>query len=255
MENTTIQWADHTYNAWVGCTKVSAGCDNCYAERISRRLGLADWGARAPRTPVSPTGVGPRRWNRKNAAGQTRESVFTASMSDVFDMEVPAAWRIRLFRLIRETPHLDWLVLTKRPYVARFLAEQGGSEQWPYPDNVSFGISAESQSELVARWPLVADFPTMRFLSLEPLLGEIDLGWIERHSGHKPDWVIVGGESGPNARNMALAWARRIRDWCDESGVPFFMKQVAGARPEDGDIPADLFVRQYPRFKGKKTDA
>jgi protein gp37 len=166
-----------------------------------------------------------------------RRRVFCASLADVFDNQVPPEWRADLWLLIRETPELDWQLLTKRPQnIARMLPSDW-SDGYP---NVWFGATTENQEEFDRRWPILARIPAIvRFVSYEPAIGLLTL---TPSNGHLPDWVICGGESGSHSRMMEPAWARSMRDQCRDLGVPFFMKQMTGKAP----IPSDLMVRQFP---------
>jgi protein gp37 len=189
-----------------------------------------------------------------------RRKVFCCSLADVFDNQVPLEWRADLWDLIAATPHLDWLLLTKRPQnMAKMLPDL--APWWPW-SNVWLGTTAENQIEADRRIPhLLATPAAVRFLSCEPLLGPLHLDkiaapkiapddahgwsaiWTGNHIGRPViDWVIAGGESGPRARDMDPAWARSLRDQCKAAGVPFFMKQMARKAP----IPEDLMVREFP---------
>src|SRR3546814_4489006 len=129
-ENSKIEWTDHTFNPWTGCTKVSPACDHCYAEGWSKRSGLVEWGHGKPRRLTSDANWRkPLKWNDEAARKGVRYRVFCASLADVFDAEVDDAWRDELFALIAMTPHLDWLLLTKRPQVARRYFDERRSEE------------------------------------------------------------------------------------------------------------------------------
>jgi len=266
-EQTGIAWCDHTFNPWIGCTKVSAACDFCYAEALmDHRPHRVQWGGERSRTGAS-NWQQPRRWNRKARADGVRRKVFCASLADVFDNHVPQEWRDDLWALIAACPHLDWLLLTKRPQnIAKMLPTQPGFEmmagEWPWP-NVWLGTTAENQEEANRRVPkLLGTSAAVRFISAEPLLGPIDLrnlviprrygsGLLDaltldfktHHQdviagppkGHGPlDWVIAGGESGKHARPFDVGWARSLRDQCNAVGAAFFMKQL-GDNPVGGD--------------------
>ena len=251
-ENTKIEWCDHTFNPWIGCAKVSPGCDHCYAESStpSRVLGV-NWGPGAPRRRTGKSNWNkPLAWNRNHdkfyAEHGRRQRVFCASLADVFDNEVDPRWRRDLFDLVELTPNLDWLLLTKRiGNVVRMLP----SHDWASRPNVWLGATIVNQEEADRDIPkLLATPARVRFLSMEPLLGPVDLTRIDI-GGHSevypmtgttdcedddgnpmPDvpalnWVIVGGESGPDGRPMHPAWARSLRDQCDAAGVPFLFKQ------------------------------
>lgn len=259
-ENTKIEWAHHTFNPWIGCTKVGPGCDHCYAEAdFDKRRHVVQWGAGQPRKhTASSTWHLPVKWNAEAERLGVRYRVFCASLGDVFDNEVRPAWRSELFQLIKETPNLDWLLLTKRIGNAKTMmadalhlnpAALSDGRIWPLP-NVWIGATITSQSEADRDIPKLLAVPAaVRFLSMEPLLGPVDLTDIcntrgEEHEDHFSalfdpdddvdedgnsfpyiDWVIVGGESGPKARPMHPQWARDLRDQCAEAGVPFLFKQ------------------------------
>ena len=248
-ENTKIEWADHTFNPWVGCQKVGPGCDNCYAEGWAKRSGLVQWGPGAERrVTTDATWAKPRKWNAQAEASGTRARVFCASLADVFDNAVPPFFRKLLWSLIKDTPHLDWLLLTKRPgNIADMLPPDWGPVGWP---NVWLGCTVVNQAEADRDIPKLLAVPArVHFLSMEPLLGLVDItAWL--HDSHcttfpgtcicgEPreehiDWVIVGGESGPKARPMHPDWARSIRDQCQAAGVPFFFKQWGEWHNGDG---------------------
>lgn len=231
-ENTKIEWCDATFNPWVGCQKVSPGCDHCYAEGWAKRSGQVNWGAHGIRKRTSETNWRkPLQW-AKAAIGRPR--VFCASLADVFDNKAPAGARADLFALIRSTPQLDWLLLTKRPQnIVKMLPEDWGAG---YP-NVWLGTTCEDQKHYDMRWPVLAAVPAaVRFISYEPAIGPLSMVW------GKPDWIICGGESGPGARYMEPAWAETVRDQCAASGISFFMKQMTGKKP----VPEHLMVRQWP---------
>lgn len=267
-ENTSIEWADHSFNAWIGCAKVSPGCKNCYAEQImDKRWGKVQWGpgGTRERTSMGYWG-GPLKWSRQAAAMGIRQKVFCNSLADVFeDREDLVPWRRDLFRIIAQTPSLDWLILTKRPENIKRLWPEGfpppGEEAWP---NVWLGTSVEDQEFAEKRIPELLAVPArVRFLSCEPLLGPVDLEPFMVHGRDVTDegfslldglhWVIAGGESGQGARPMSLAWVRELRDQCAEVGISFFMKQLgsvatAGHGKGGGlvEIPEDLRVREFP---------
>lgn len=228
MTNSHIQWTDHTFNPWRGCTKCSPGCANCYAENdIGVRFGKIKWGPTEPRVRTSAAWNDPVRWNRQALKAGTRQRVFCASLADVFEDNVQVApWRDELHALIEQTPWLDWLLLTKRPEVAHCYY-QGR----PVPDNVWMGVTAENQGMADKRIPVLENIPArVRFLSCEPLLSSVDLsGALSRGC---INWVIVGGESTvmnvQTQRPMELGWARSIRDQCAIYNTAFFFKQVGG---------------------------
>ena len=221
--NTKIEWADHTFNPWEGCTQVSPGCDHCYAEARNARFagGVAvNWGPGAPRRRTSESNwQQPRKWDREAKAKGIRYRVFCASLADVFDNAVDQIWRDDLFALIADTPNLDWLLLTKRiGNVGNMLPVPFDFDKH-YP-NVWLGATIVNQEEADRDIPKLLAVPAAkRFLSMEPLLGPVDL------THPAIDWIIVGGESGPNARPMHPKWVRSLRDQCVAAGVPFLFKQ------------------------------
>lgn len=221
-ENTKIEWADHTFNPWTGCTKVSPGCDHCYAEGWAKRSGTVQWGPAAGRRRTTEANWRlPLKWNAQAEREGRRQRVFCASLADVFDNEVPDIWRADLFDLIEATPRLDWLLLTKRignvrPMLTRILRPD------TLPVNVWLGATIVNREEMLRDGPkLKAVQARVRFWSVEPMLG--DLGEIPREL--MPDWVIAGGESGHHARPMHPEWARDLRDQCAAAGVPYHFKQ------------------------------
>ena len=235
-ENSGIEWTDHTFNPWMGCTKVSPACDNCYAERDTGRFKQVEWGPHAPRKRTSPANwKKPLAWNRKAdqffAEHGRRQRVFCASLADVFDnhRSIGIDWRQDLFELIEATPNLDWLLLTKRPQnIKKMLPERYGLTPWGDGwSNVWLGTTAENQEEWNRRWYHLARVPArIRFFSFEPLLAPIEMiGSGQLH------WVVCGGESGPNARPMHPDWARSLRDQCADAGVPFMFKQWGEFHP------------------------
>ena len=294
-EHSKIEWCDHTFNPWEGCQKVGPGCDNCYAEARDKRFtGGTHWGPGAPRRRTSPANwAKPLKWNREAAITGTRPRVFCASLADVFDNAVDPQWRADLFELILKTPNLDWLLLTKRPgNIAKMLPLDWG-KGWP---NVWLGCTVVNQDEAERDVPkLLAVNAAVRFLSVEPMLGPVDLTnlditsdgdidalnptlWhdeVERWRDTEPewkesmmdfydlyemptsgqmhaaiDWVICGGESGPNARPMHPDWARALRDQCQAAGVPFLFKQWGEWGPGSYNMATGQSVfRAFPNFQ------
>ncbi len=249
-----IEWTDHTFNPWWGCTKVSPACDHCYAEAWARRLGQDIWGAGAPRRTLSDAyWQQPLRWDSAAEKAGRRERVFCASMADVFEWKKGLSEvRQRLWRLIEATPHLDWLLLTKRPHLVRRLAPW--DNDWPH--NVWLGTTIETQRLADKRLPHLADCAArVRFLSCEPLLEGIDLShWLERKAVH---WVIAGGESGPGARPSDPLWFYALRDGCIAHRTPFHFKQWGdwaplGSLPEPRDVLWETCSTPMARF-GKKA--
>jgi protein gp37 len=249
-ENSAIEWTDHTFNPWIGCTKVGPGCEHCYAEILATTRLAVEWGPGAPRRhTAASTWQQPRRWDRKAAAAGVRQRVFCASLADVFDNEVTADWRAELFALIRETPNLDWLLVTKRIGNAAKMAEVAGG----WPSNVWLGATIVNQAEADRDVPKLRaiEGPRFRFLSMEPLLEQVAFDPCDLSS---LDWVIVGGESGPGARPMHPDWARSLRDQCAVAFVPFLFKQWGEWAPVcaiDESIVTDeqLYRPRLPRHR------
>lgn len=278
-EITKIAWTDHTFNPWLGCTKVSAGCANCYAETLmDKRYGRVKWGKGNPRVRTSKSNWNlPLRWDRAAKAEGVRRRVFCASLADVFDADVPWGWRNDMFVLIQKTPNLDWQLLTKRPENVVPMVTQIG-DHWlgnAWLPNVWIGTSVEDQANADLRiLSLIAIPGRVRFLSVEPLLGPVNLvPWLPPQlvcpswpvdSRYPLNWVIVGGESGPGARPCNVGWIRSVVRQCRGAGVPCFVKQLGSNvedysgecnlreihHPKGGDPsewPEGLRVREFPR--------
>lgn len=231
MENTKIEWADNTFNPWIGCTQISPACDHCYAQvHQDQRFGRVKWGAGQPRSRTSAVSwKKPRAWNRQAMAKGTRPFVFCASLADVFDNEVDPAWRADLFDLIEQTPQLVWLLLTKR--IGNVLKMVDA-----LPPNVALGATMANQAEYDRDAPKLQNAayrlkPLFTFGSFEPLLGPIELDIL-----NTPDWVIVGGESGRRARPMDLDWARSLRDQSREFKRVFNFKQTGATVGHGSDL-------------------
>lgn len=240
---TGIAWCDSTFNPWIGCTKVGPGCDNCYAETLmDHRMHRVQWGPGNPRSLTSESNRAlPLKWERDHAKFEAehgrRRRVFCSSLSDVFDNEVPAEWRTELFALIDSTPHLDWLLLTKRVGNVQAMIERVGMTR--LPPNVWIGATVVNQPEYDREiGKLLRLRAAVHFLSMEPMLGPIDMRMggasMPDHSAHRPlaplSWCIVGGESGHHARPFDVSWARSIVAQCKDAGVPVLVKQL-GAKP------------------------
>ena len=342
MKDTGIEWADSTWNPWRGCTKVSAGCANCYAETLSKRNPglLGQWGKGKPRV-LAKNWNDPVKWNRNaaedlrcvvcgatrfndavNADGYCAQCELEAyphrprvfpSLCDWLDEEVPLAWLVRFLRLIHDTPNINWLLLTKRPsqWYNRLFSALLEAESITHPNlaecdpettvgvmlndwlagrppsNVWIGASVEDQGNADRRILELLKIPArLRFLSLEPLLGPVDLKLMGRsfgfpkhitkegHAVGMPQgihWAIVGGESGPGARPCDIGWIRDIVRQCAAAKVPCFVKQL-GVKPfavrnnaftdhgfadkimhpkggDPAEWPEDLRVRQMPEVK------
>lgn len=318
MENTKIEWCDHSWSPWRGCTKVSPGCANCYAETLSHRnpAVLGQWGTGKPRVKAKNWNE-PRKWNRAEAGKMVSHAEFVVgrkltvfpSLCDWLDDEVPIEWLAEFLQLVHATPDLTWLLLTKRPEnwadrveeaMLNLSTKCGGSDPkrmstdaystlWSWvrqgdaPANVWLGTSVEDQQRADERIPALLRIPARgRFLSLEPLLGDVDvsfglpvydikMGRDLVRDGVDIDWLIIGGESGNGSRPCSVEWIRSLVRQGQAAGVPTFVKQL-GARPvedihdarghylgfqrldgithpkggDPAEWPDDLRVRQFP---------
>ena len=237
-ENSNIEWTDHTFNPWIGCQHVSPGCDHCYAETMmDHRYHKVEWGPHGKRVRTSEANWRkPLKWNEQAKATGARAKVFCASLADWLDNKVSREWRRDLADVIRATPHLDWLLLTKRIENYNRLAPWVGT-----PMNVWLGVTCESQHYYDRRWPILNEIGAVaRFISYEPALGPLSL--MSHCLLGCPDWIICGGESGAGARYMKPEWATDLLAECQKLDVAFFMKQMTGKQL----IPPHLFVRQFP---------
>lgn len=235
-ETTAISWADKTFNPWYGCTEVSPGCDNCYARTLmDERMHKVKWGAGNARVRTTPAYWNrARQWAREARETGIRPRVFP-SLCDPLDAEVDPLWKIDFEVLRDETDDaLDWLLLTKRPnLLGKTLAHE--SDWW--------GTSIESAAQL---WRLDAlrqgaQRAAVRFLSLEPLIGPLNLPTLDGI-----DWVIVGGESGPHRRPMELEWALDIALACWQADVPFWFKQISHLKPGQGEAALGQIYHELP---------
>ena len=269
MGKTTIEWTDYSFNPWVGCTKVSAACDHCYAESWAKRAGSPELWQGERRRTTAANWRNPLKWNRQAADDGIRRRVFCASLADVFDNQVPLEWQSDLWALVEHTPNLDWLLLTKRPQnIVKLLP---GYWLDNMPENVWLGTTCENQEEAERRIPHLLAVPArVLFLSCEPLLGKLDLWQIpgaiyssvtnrcvttpgiepwECAEVYSPlGWAIGGGESGPKARDTDPDLFRDLRDQCRTYGIAYFHKQMAHKAP----IPDDLMVREMPDTSGSE---
>lgn len=243
-KETAIEWTHHTFNPWWGCVRVSAACDHCYAETWAKRLGEVVWGPKSDRRFFGDAHwKEPLKWNAEAAAQGIRKRVFCASMADVFENRpdlVPH--RQRLLDLIDQTPHLDWLLLTKRIHLVKKQLPKG----YKFPSNVWLGTTVENQAEANKRIRHLLEFstPAVRFLSCEPLLGPLDLEafLVKNENGIRVDWVIAGGESGPGARPMEPQWPEDLRKQCSAAKVAFHFKQWGHWAPVE--LAADSITKK-----------
>jgi protein gp37 len=251
-ENTKIEWATHTFNPWIGCSKVSRACDFCYAEELmDTRYGRVEWGGDRVRTAAS-TWMQPFKWNRMAEAKGERATVFCLSLGDIWDKEVDPRWRHDLFAVIARTPWLTWLLLSKRIGNAEKMCDPMAGIPC-LPSNAALGATMVNQEEWDRDSPKLFQATknlgaAFSFASVEPMLGPIKVG------DGIPDWVIVGGESGPGARPMHPDWARSLRDQCAAAGVPFLFKQWGEWLPKSSvDIYChgpDKNQREHPKSEG-----
>ncbi len=263
--NSKIEWTDHTFNPWWGCTKVSPACELCYAETWAKRTGHSLWGPRARRRFFGDKHwAEPISWNREAEEAGARKRVFCASMADVFeDRSELDEQRERLWRLIEATPALDWLLLTKRPENVREMVDW--DDGWPR--NVWLGSTVENQAVAVERIPaLLATPAAIHFVSCEPLLGPLNIEpWMGDPAGRRRaraagvsesiDWVIAGGESGGRARPTDPRWLRGLRQQCRARRVAFHFKQwgVWGPGPKRPQTVDDL-IRLGKATAGRVLD-
>ncbi len=254
MKDSKIGWTDHTHNEWVGCFKVSPGCTHCYAEDFMTKKPRwkNTWGPAATTTRQLTTQANrkkPHKWNKDAQKSGNRPRVFTQSLSDVFEDNWRLdMYRVGLFHTIISTPYLKWLVLTKRPENARHMSPSHWLEKWP--SHVRIGASVENQEWADKRIPELLKVPAKNFLSVEPMLNNIDLNIYHQLDGpnSKLDWLIIGGESGPKARPFDLYWAECLIFQCQERGIPVFMKQL-GSKPTLNGKPYPISDR-----KGENMD-
>ena len=258
MGSTSIEWTEKSWNPLRGCTRVSRGCENCYAERVASRFGgdgqsyagLTERGRWNGEIMLVESKLDePRKWKEGRL-------IFVNSMSDMFHEKVPVSYIERMIEVMRETPQHTYQILTKR---CGRLLKLSGLIDWP--DNVWMGVSVEDDRVLDRIARLQRTGAKVKFLSLEPLIGPIDLRK-NIDTGLDPlsgiDWVIVGGESGSQVRMMEASWAEDIVEVCDLAGVPVFVKQMGtewwrrygeGSSFKGDDFalfPPKLKVREYP---------
>lgn len=281
-ENSFISWTHHTFGPWWGCVEVSPACDSCYARTLANRWGFDVWGKDKPRRFFEENHWNdPRKWDAKAKKQGKRARVFCASMADVFeDRRDLDPWRLKLWKLIEETPNLDWMLLTKR---ADCIKQMLPATWIVNPrSNVWLGVTAENQRRAEERIPFLLRVPAVvHWISAEPLLGPIDFRpWLRRacdcgvpelegagqHSvacavfksnDIGVDWIIVGGESGAKARRMGPEWARDILKQCKEYGAAYHFKQKGrvlsgemGCKDREGKDPSEwqenLRVQEFP---------
>lgn len=252
-----ISWTDFTFNPFWGCVEVSPACDFCYAREFDHRLGGGHWGKDAPRRFFGDAHwAEPLKWNRRAEKDGERRRVFCGSMCDVMEERDDLhGERLRLYRLIEQTPNLDWLLLTKRPQnFRRFLPLSWMTTPRP---NVWLMTTVES-GEYWWRWRALSEIPAaIRGISYEPAIGPIRFTDNPATGGRVPDWLICGDESGRKARPSQLEWYERLRSECDRLSIAFHMKQLCvKGKPMDFPMfPEGLQVREYPKECKEKADA
>lgn len=265
-ENSKIEWTEHTANLWWGCSKVHAGCDNCYASNLSNRWGHKVWGDDNPRRLIKSVWAQIAKFQKEAMSKNEIHKVFVGSMMDIFEKPMPLVdhdgipfskmekyWNTGQLRdhffneVVPKCPNLIFLLLTKRPSnINKYIPES-----WKVnpPVNVMFGTSPVDQKTSKGLIVQLSKVNGKRFISVEPQLSAIDLMAKVGNDGKVlldlVDWVINGGESGSGKRPFDCDWARIIRDDCKKKRVPFFFKQIDKIQT----IPADLMIRQFPEFK------
>lgn len=246
---TIIAWTDHTWNPWMGCSKVSQGCKHCYAATLTKnRMGIDVFGHHDRQRTGKAVWARPRTWNNAAEAEGQPKRVFCSSLADIFeDHPGPNAWRPEVWDIIRQSPWLDFQLLTKRPEnVTKMLPDDWG-KGWP---NVWLGTSIED-NRVKERGPILTAVPAIvHFVSYEPAIGPLDELSLEGI-----EWMIVGGESGPGYRPMDLDWVRDMRRRCERDGVAFFFKQSAAYRTEMGIELDGEIVRNYPQAWDRESAA
>ena len=247
---TAISWCDHTFNPWIGCTKITDGknpsaCDHCYAASLAKRWGWVEWGAGKPRKRTSPANWRkPHLWNKTAKVKGKRARVFCASLADWADAEIDPIWVHQLFTgVIRQTPDLEWLLLSKRHARVLPLLEKHAQDL----PNIRVGFTVEDDRNAKIRLPYlreisVAGWPT--FVSYEPAVGAVEWEpWMDCI-----DWLIAGGESGAGYRKPDVEWFRDARDACRRHSVPFHFKQWGGM--QDGAFLDNREHYEFPASAG-----
>ena len=267
-ENSKIEWTHHTANLWWGCTKVHAGCDNCYALTFAKRVGNDVWGNDKPRRMIKDVWSKIRKFQKEAEKQNEVHRVFVGSMMDIFEKPMPLVdhggnpyseeesefWNTGQLRdkffneVVPNSPNLMFLLLTKRPSnINKYIPESWKENP---PKNVMFGTSPVSQETANKLIIQLSEVNGLRFLSVEPQLEKIDLmtkvnDETDRVLMDMVDWVIQGGESGHHRRPFDTDWGRLLRDDCKKKGVPFFFKQI----DKKLEIPQDLLIREFPTTK------
>ena len=259
-QNSKIEWTDHTANLWWGCTKVHAGCDNCYAEYLSDIRYKNDlWGKDKPRKAIKSVWGNLYKFNAVAHDKGENHRVFVGSMMDIFEKPMPVInskgelmtetthdLRLKFFDFVESSTNLTFLLLTKRPSnINKYIPEKWKTLP---PDNVWFGTSPVDQKTFNTLVPQLSKVNGNRFLSIEPQLGSIDFWHLPKtyEIMDKIGWIIQGGESGHNRRPFKNIWAYEVRRQCLILKIPYFFKQIDKVKP----IPEDLLIRELPDFVG-----
>lgn len=256
MKHSGIEWSHRQFNPWIGCVRISPACDHCYAADMAHRYHYATWGRDTARRPASEAyWRQPLVWDRTAQREGIRCRVFCASMGDIFEdrRDLDAA-RERVWSLILATPHLDWILLTKRPEgIGRLVPPSWAAGEWP--SNIWLGCTAEDQKRADERIPhLLRHASAVRFISCEPMRTSIDLSPY-LVGLRRIDWVIGGGESGLLARPSPVAWMRSLREQCLAAGIPFFFKQWGNhAQNQNGDTLVRLKTKKERVLDGITWD-
>lgn len=258
-ESSAISWCDSTWNPWVGCTKVGPACDFCYAEKWAERAGREGlWAGKRERTK---TWNDPLKWQRHAdfffQIHKRRQRIFTCSLADFLDNEVPSMWRVDAWARIRDCDRLEWYIVSKRvPNFLKMLPSDWCEEKYRHVVLIATVVTqAEYDRDRERLAKIKALYPWLRVgLSMEPLIERVDMG-----TPWPCDWVIVGGESGlATARECRPEWCIEILDWCEANGVAFHFKQIGhnhagwpGKIAGKGDYPAEwpkrLRVQEFPK--------
>lgn len=250
--NTGITWCDATINLWWGCTKVHTGCDNCYAEKLSKRFGNNIWGNYNARKEITSVWRELNKIQKEAQKNQQIKRVFIGSMMDIFEKTMPLTsvngsayntgfLRDRLFSLISigRYPNIQFLLLTKRPSnINKYIPENWKTDP---PENVMFGTSVSNQHTAKTLIPQLLQVNGKRFLSVEPQINEIVF---DKSLLIGINWIIQGGESGSHKRPFKLDWAIKMRNQCAEANILYFFKQIDGKQP----IPEELKIMEFPKF-------
>lgn len=268
-QDSKIEWTNHTANLWHGCTKVHEGCDNCYAETLSKRWGNDVWGNDKPRKAIKSVWSDLHKYQKLAKDAGKMHKVFVGSMMDIFEKPMPLIdskgekimlddmdevgmttddMRQQFFINISNGiyPNLMFLLLTKRPSnINKYIPENWKKNP---PSNVIFGTSPVNQETCDKLIPQLLEVKGKHFLSVEPQLGPVELKvkWLIGNFDLQGqiDWVIQGGESGHHKRPFDLSWAKSLKEQCESVNVPYFFKQIDKVQP----IPEDLMIRQFPKF-------